>query len=186
VRLASQLTRWDIDILTEAEESERRQEEFRRRTGLFVEALDVDDVIAGLLVTEGFNSIEELAFVDKDELADIEGFDENVADELIRRAEAFLVQRDEGLTEKRIALGVTDEVAAFEIFTPQMLVTLGEKGVKTLDDLADLAGDELVELLGGEQIDEATANDIIMAARAHWFAEEGAPPAESDEETSNG
>ena len=100
VRLASQLTRWDIDILTEAEESERRQEEFRRRTGLFVEALDVDDVIAGLLVTEGFNSIEELAFVDKDELAEIEGFDENVADELIRRAETFLVQRDEGLTEK--------------------------------------------------------------------------------------
>jgi len=186
VRLASQLTRWDIDILTEAEESERRQEEFRRRTGLFVDALDVDDVIAGLLVTEGFNSIEELAFVDKDELADIAGFDENVADELIRRAEAFLVQRDEGLTEKRIGLGVTDEVAAFELFTPQMLVTLGEKGVKTLDDLADLAGDELVEILGSEQIDEAAANDIIMAARAHWFAEDGSPAADGHEETSNG
>jgi len=130
-------------------------------------------VIAGLLVTEGFNSIEELAFVDKDELAEIEGFDENVADELIRRAETFLVQRDEGLTEKRVALGVTDEVAAFELFTPQMLVTLGEKGIKTLDDLADLAGDELVEILGAEVLDEASANEIIMAARAHWFEGEG-------------
>ena len=169
VRLASQLTRWDIDILTEAEESERRQEEFRRRTGLFVEALDVDDVIAGLLVTEGFNSIEELAYVPRDELAEIEGFDEGVADELIRRAEAFLLRRDDELTEKRLTLGVTDDIAAFDLFTPQMLVTLGEKGIKTLDDLADLAGDELVEILGAEAIEEAAANEIIMAARAHWF-----------------
>jgi N utilization substance protein A len=129
----------------------------------------VDDVIAGLLVTEGFNSIEELAFVPRDELADIEGFDENVADELIRRAEAFLVQRDGELNEKRLALGVSDDVASFELFTPQMLVTLGEKGIKSLDDLADLAGDELVEILGAEAIDEAAANEIIMAARAHWF-----------------
>ena len=107
VRLASQLTRWDIDILTEAEESERRQEEFRRRTGLFVEALDVDDVIAGLLVTEGFTTIEELAFTPVEELADIEGFDENVAaEELIRRAEAFLAKRDVELDEKRVELGV--------------------------------------------------------------------------------
>jgi N utilization substance protein A len=177
VRLASQLTRWDIDILTEAEESERRQEEFRRRTGLFVEALDVDDVIAGLLVTEGFNTIEELAYVPQDELADIEGFDENIAEQLIHRAEAFLVRRDEELTEKRLALGVSDEVASFEIFTPHMLVTLGEKGIKTLDDLADLAGDELVEMIADEAIDEATANDIIMAARAHWFEEGDAAPA---------
>jgi N utilization substance protein A len=187
VRLASQLTRWDIDILTEAEESERRQEEFRRRTGLFVEALDVDDVIAGLLVTEGFNSIEELAFVPRDELADIEGFDETIADELIRRAETFLVRRDEVLTEQRVALGVSDDVASFEFFTPHMLVTLGEKGVKTLDDLADLAGDELVEILGAELIDEATANEIIMAARAHWFeGEEAATVATHGEEASHG
>ena len=134
VRLASQLTRWDIDILTEAEESERRQEEFRRRTGLFVDALDVDDVIAGLLVTEGFNTVEELAGVPPDELADIEGFDDGVAEELIRRAEAALVRRYEELEEKRRELGVTDDVASFEAFSPQMLVVLGEKGVKTLDD----------------------------------------------------
>jgi N utilization substance protein A len=178
VRLASQLTRWDIDILTEAEESERRQEEFRRRTGLFVEALDVDDVIAGLLVTEGFNTVEELADVPPEELAEIEGFDDGVAEELIRRAEAALVRRFEELDEKRRELGVSDEVASFEAFSPQMLVTLGEKGVKTLDDLADLAGDELVEIFGGaEHFDEQLANEIIMAARAHWFGDE-APAAE--------
>ena len=182
VRLASQLTRWDIDILTEAEESERRQEEFRRRTGLFVEALDVDDVIAGLLVQEGFNTIEELAFVDREELASIEGFDESVADELMRRAEQHLVDRDGELNDKRVALGVSDEIAAIEAFSPAMLVTLGEKGVKSLDDLADLAGDELVELLGEGAIDETSANEVIMAARAHWFADEsgaeGAEPVE--------
>ena len=177
VRLASQLTRWDIDILTEAEESDRRQEEFRRRSGLFVEALDVDEMIAGLLVTEGFNSVEELAFVPPDELAEIEGFDETVAQELIRRAESFLVRRDEALNEKRIELGVTDEMAEMGGFSVQALVTLGEKGIKTLDDLADLAGDELVEILGADSIDEEAANEIIMAARAHWFEApgEGAP-----------
>ncbi|GAN86283.1 transcription elongation factor NusA [Komagataeibacter intermedius TF2] len=173
VRLASQLTRWDIDILTEAEESERRQEEFRRRSNLFVEALDVDDVIAGLLVTEGFHSIEELAFADPEELASIEGFDEDVASELVRRAEGYLAGQEEELDNKRRALGVTDDIAALGVFTNQMLVTLGEKGVKTLDDLADLAGDELVEILGSDAIDEDAANEIIMAARAHWFDEDG-------------
>src|SRR5690606_22091424 len=101
VRLASQLTRWDIDILTEAEESERRQEEFRRRSALFVEALDVDDVIAGLLVTEGFGSIEEIVDVDDEELAGIEGFDENVAAELKRRALAYLERRDAEYDDRR-------------------------------------------------------------------------------------
>jgi N utilization substance protein A len=178
VRLASQLTRWDIDILTEAEESERRQEEFRRRSGLFVEALDVDDVIAALLVTEGFNTIEELAFTSVEELASIEGFDDGVAEELIRRGEAFLLRRDEELNDKRLALGVSDDIAAIEVLTPSMLVALGEKGVKTLDDLADLASDELVEIVGADNMDETIANEVIMAARAHWFddeADEGAP-----------
>jgi transcription termination/antitermination protein NusA len=169
VRLASQLTRWDIDILTEAEESERRQEEFRRRSGLFVEALDVDDVIAGLLVTEGFTTVEELAFVPEDELASIEGFDESVAAELIRRAGAFLEKRDNELNERRMEMGVTDDVAAIETLTPAMLVALGEKGVKTLDDLGDLASDELIEIVGADNMDEETANAIIMSARAHWF-----------------
>jgi N utilization substance protein A len=187
VRLASQLTRWDIDILTEAEESERRQEEFRRRTGLFVEALDVDDVIAGLLVTEGFNTVEELADVPPEELAEIEGFDDGVAEELIRRAEAALVRRYEELEGKRRELGVSDEVASFEAFSPTMLVTLGEKGVKSLDDLADLAGDELVEILGGtDAMDETLANEIIMAARAHWFGDDAEPAVEPAVETASG
>jgi N utilization substance protein A len=179
VRLASQLTRWDIDILTEAEESERRQEEFRRRSGLFVEALDVDDVIAALLVTEGFTTVEELAFTPVDELAAIEGFDESVAAELIRRAEAFITRRDNELNDQRIALGVSDDIASIEAFTPAMLVMLGEKGVKALDDLADLASDELIEILGAEAMDESTANEVIMAARAHWFADGDAPGAAS-------
>jgi N utilization substance protein A len=177
VRLASQLTRWDIDILTEAEESDRRQEEFRRRTSLFVEALDVDDVIAGLLVTEGFTTVEDVAYVDPEELASIEGFDESVAAELIRRGEAFLVRRDGELDEQRVTLGVSDEIAAMDHLTPAMLVALGEKGVKTLDDLGDLASDELQEIVGAEAMDEEAANEVIMAARAHWF--DGDAPAEA-------
>ncbi len=172
VRLASQLTRWDIDILTEAEESERRQEEFRRKTGLFVEALDVDDMIAGLLVQEGFETIEDLAGTPEEEIATIEGFDENIAAELLRRAGAHLEQQAVAQEEERKALGVSDEIAAIEAFSAKDLITLGEKGVKTLDDLADLAGDELVEMLGEDAISEEQANEIIMAARAHWFAEE--------------
>ena len=179
VRLASQLTRWDIDILTEAEESERRQEEFRRRTGLFVEALDVDDMIAGLLVTEGFNTIEELAFVPIEELSEIEGFDEQVAEELIRRAETHLVKRDNELNDRRVALGVSDDIASFDVMTPTMLVSLGEKGIKTIDDLADLASDELVEIVGDAVMDEETANAVIMAARAHWFEGEDGAATES-------
>jgi len=172
VRLASQLTRWDIDILTEAEESERRQEEFRRKTGLFVEALDVDDVIAGLLVAEGFETIEDLAMTPLDEIASIEGFDENVAAELQRRAEASLAKEATEMEARRIELGVTDDIASIEALSAKDLIALGEKGVKTLDDLADLAGDELVEIVGTEALTEEAANEIIMAARAHWFAEE--------------
>ncbi|MCX8132471.1 MAG: transcription termination factor NusA [Roseococcus sp.] len=174
VRLASQLTRYDIDILTEAGESERRQEDFRRRSSLFVEALDVDDVIAGLLVTEGYGSIEEIAEVPDEELASIEGFDENIAAELKRRALAHLEAKEAELDQRRIALGVEDAVAGLGYFTNAMLVKLGEAGVKTLDDLADLASDELIEILGEEAMDEETASAAIMAARAHWFeGEEG-------------
>jgi N utilization substance protein A len=174
VRLASQLTRYDVDILTEAEESERRQEEFRRRTGLFVEALDVDDVIAGLLVQEGFGSIEDIIEAPDEELAEIEGFDETVAAELKRRAEAFIEKRDAEMDEKRRSLGVDDVLIEVGGFSPAMMVTLGEKGVKSLEDLADLAGDELVEILGTEALDEETANAIVMEARrrAGWLGDE--------------
>ncbi|WP_160122041.1 transcription termination factor NusA [Rhodovarius lipocyclicus] len=179
VRLASQLTRYDIDILTEAEESERRQEDFRKRTGLFVEGLDVDDVIAGLLVQEGFTTIEEIQTVDDEELASIEGFDENVAAELKRRASEWLERREAENDAKRRELGVEDAIAEFDVFTSAMLVSLGEKGIKTLDDLADLAGDELVEILGEGAMDEDTANAVIMAAREHWFEGEGDKGGES-------
>ena len=174
VRLASQLTGWDIDILTEAEESERRQEEFRTRSRMFIEALDVDDVIAHLLVTEGFTSVEEVAFVPVGELAGIEGFDEDIAGELQQRGRAFLKELNERLEARRQELGVSDEVAAVPGMTPALLVALGEKSVKTLDDLGDLAADELMEIAGSGKLEEKDANAIIMAARAHWFADEPA------------
>jgi N utilization substance protein A len=175
VRLASQLTGWDIDILTEAEESERRQEEFRTRSKMFIEALDVDDVIAHLLVTEGFTSVEEVAFVAVQELASVEGFDEEVASELQQRARAFLEEQNERFETRRKELGVSDDIAAIEGVTPALLVAVGEKGVKTLDDLADLAADELIEMAGPAlRLEEAEANAIIMAARAHWFADDEA------------
>jgi N utilization substance protein A len=139
-------------------------------------------MIAGLLVTEGFNTVEELAFTPVDEVAAIEGFDDSVAEELIRRAEGFLTRRDNELNDKRIELGVTDEVAAFETFTPAMLVALGEKGIKTLDDLADLASDELIEIVGADNMDEETANAVIMAARAHWFDDEANASGEANVE----
>jgi N utilization substance protein A len=169
VRLASQLTGWDIDILTEAEESERRTEEFKSRSKMFIDALDVDDVIAHLLVTEGFSSVEEVAFVPLEDLTDIEGFDEAIAGELQQRARVFLEEQDERNTVRRKELGVGDELAAIEGLTAGMLVTLGEKGVKTLDDLGDLAGDELIEMLGKDKLTADEANAVIMAARAHWF-----------------
>src|SRR5437016_2304197 len=149
VRLASQLSGWDIDILTEAEESERRTEELRSRSQMFIDALDIDEVIAHLLVTEGFTSLEEVAYVPLEDLADIEGFDADVAAELQERARVSLERRDREYEERRRELGVSDELAAFEKLTPGMLVALGEKGIKSLDDFADLAGDELVELLEG-------------------------------------
>ncbi|MBQ5545882.1 MAG: transcription termination/antitermination protein NusA [Acetobacter sp.] len=174
IRLASQLTRRDIDVLTELEESERRQKEFQRRTNQFVEALDVDDVIAGFLATEGFHSIEELAYADPEELSSIEGFDESIVSELIRRAEAYLADQENILEKRRQELGVSDDLVALEVFSNQMLVTLGEKGIKTLDNLADLAGDELVEIFGEDILDQESANNIIMSARAHWFHEDEA------------
>ena len=179
VRLASQLSGWDIDILTEDEESERRQEEFRSRSNLFIDALDVDDVLAHLLVTEGFTSVEDVAFVPMEDLTSIEGLDEEVANELRVRAQAYLAEQEKRLTEKRRELGVGDDVAAIPGLTAAMLVTLGEAGVKTLDDLAEYAGFELSDpgdgLLRKHGISEDDANAVIMAARAHWFGDSPEP-----------
>ena len=177
VRLASQLTGWEIDIMTEEEESQRRQEEIRSRSQMFMEALDVDDVIAHLLVAEGFISLEQVAFVPVQELADIEGFDEEVAEELRARARTFLEEQDRQFEARRLELGVAEDISKLEGLTPWMLVTLGENGVKTMDDLGDLASDELMEILGDKAPDMEACNAIIMAARAHWFEGEEAPEA---------
>ncbi len=176
VRLASQLTQWEIVILTEEEESERRQEEFRTRSRIFMDALDVDDVLAHLLVTEGFASVEDVAYVPMRDLVNIEGFDEEIAEELRDRANTFLAEQEERFTAQRRELGVTDEAAAIAGLTAAMLVTLGENGVKTLDDLADLSSDELANPEDGVLKDVGMSGEeadaIIMAARAHWFEDD--------------
>jgi N utilization substance protein A len=170
--LASGLLGWDIDILTEAQESERRANEFKTRSSLFMEALDVDDVIAHLLVAEGFTQIEEIGYIELSELEEIEGFDEDVAQELQNRARAWLDAQENALKDKQSELGIADDLIELEGLTANLALKLGEAGVKTRDDLADLAGDELVEMLGDEIINETDANALIMKAREHWFADE--------------
>lgn len=174
VRLASQLVGWSIDILTEATESERRAEEFRSLSQLFVEALDVEEVIAHLLVTEGFSTIEEVAYIPIEDLASIEGFDESVAQELNRRALAWMEARAEEVRNKQKELGMSEDIIGFSGLKPEQLVKLGEQGIKTLDDLADLAADELVEMLSDPSLGQEEASAVIMAARAHWFEGEEA------------
>lgn len=180
VRLASMLLGWDIDIMTEAEESERRAEEFKVRSTLFIAAMDVDETIAHLLVVEGFTRVEEIVETPIEELNQIEGFEEEISIELQNRAIAYLEAKAKELNDKREGLGIADDLMEFEGLNPEQILKVGENGVKTLDDLADLAGDELVELLGEEQVTEKDANAIIMKAREHWFAEEDAAAAEAE------
>src|SRR3954471_13047767 len=144
VRLASQLTGFDIDILTEAEESERRQKEFVQRTELFMEALDVDEVVGQLLASEGFSSIEELAYVDPSELSAIQGFDEDTAAEIQTRAQDYLARIEAEQEARRRELGVADDVREIDGVTSPMLVALGENDIKTVEDLAGCATDDLV------------------------------------------
>lgn len=169
VRLASQLSGWDIDIMTEAEESERRAEEFKKRSGLFLQALDVDEVLAHLLVAEGFTKIEELAETPIEELNRIEGFETELSTELQNRAINWLDAQQKLLADKQKELGIQADLMEFEGLTPDMIVRLGEGGVKSRDDLADLATDELVEMLGTDTLTSQEAEDLIMRARAHWF-----------------
>jgi N utilization substance protein A len=144
VRLASQLTGWQIDLTTEAADSERRQREFKERTDLFQKALDADETLAQLLASEGFETVEEIAYVDLESFATIEGFDEEIASELQERAREYLEKLAAELDAKRKELGVADEVAFMEGVTPAMAVRFGEGGVKTIDDLAGLVPDDLV------------------------------------------
>lgn len=188
VRLASQLSGWDIDILTEADESDRRQEEFRVRSELFMEALDVDEVIAQLLTSEGFSAMEEVAYVELEELSDIEGFDEETAQELQTRAREFLEAEAAAFENRRVELGVADALTEIEGLNAKMLVALGENDVKSIEDLAGCATDDLIgwnEVVDGErqhmngilesfEITADEANDFIMAARitAGWITQE--------------
>ncbi len=191
VRLASQLTGWDIDIMTDIEDSERRQKEFSERTQIFMEKLDCDEVIAQLLATEGFATIEEVAFVDLSEIANIEGFTEETAETIQSLARDYLARVEAELDAKRRELGVADEVAQVDGVTTAMLVAFGENNIKTIEDLADCATDELLGwterrkekdaepirhkgILDGFETDKAEAEHIIMSARvvAGWVKAE--------------
>jgi N utilization substance protein A len=171
VRLASQLTGWNIDILTESEETTRRTEEHTNRTKLFMEALDVDEMIGQLLAAEGFSTIEEIAYVPLSEFSSIEGFDEEISEELQNRAVTYLSQRDVKIHEECKELGLTQEVMDIDGLTPEMLLKLAKNGVKSLDDFADLARDELLDIVGRSALPLDQANAMIMAARSHWFAD---------------
>jgi N utilization substance protein A len=191
VRLASQLTGWDIDILTEQEESERRQKEFTERSQMFMDSLDVDEVIAQLLATEGFASVEEVAYVDAGEVAHIEGFDEDTAAEIQSRAREYLQKQEAERDARRRELGVSDDLAKVEGVTTSMLVAFGEHNIKTVEDLADCATDDVVGwverkkekdaepvrhkgILDGFEVGRKEAEDMIMSARilAGWIKPE--------------
>ncbi|MCF2513516.1 transcription termination factor NusA [Sphingomonas sp. G124] len=201
VRLASQLTNSQIDILTEADASEKRQREFVERSEMFQGELDVDETLAQLLVAEGFTSLEEVAYVSVDEIASIEGLDDEIASELQNRATEALERREAAAREERRKLGVEDALAELPYLTEQMLVTLGKAGIRTLDDLADLATDELIQkkrveprrraetskrteekagVLADYSLTEEQGNEIIMAARAHWFEDDASASGSED------
>jgi N utilization substance protein A len=196
VRLASQLTGWQIDIMTETQESERRQKQFAEATSLFQEALDVDEVIAQLLVTEGFTAVEDVAYVEPHEIAAIEGFDDETADELQTRAREFLEKEAAALDAKRLELGVEDSLLEIEGVTLPVAVALGEGDVKSIEDLAGLIPDDLrgwFETKDGERVREAgildsfnlspeDAEALIMRARVVMGWVEAPPEPEYVEE----
>jgi N utilization substance protein A len=194
VRLASQLTGWDIDILTEQEESERRQKEFSHRTQLFMETLDVDEVVAQLLTAEGFSTLEELVIVEASEIASIEGFDDDTANEIQNRARDYIQRIATELDEKRQELGVDEALLTIPGITAEMLVALGTDGIKTIEDLAGCSTDDLVgwtERKDGEMVREpgaltgldvsrSDAEALIMAARVDMGWIEAAEVVEDD------
>ena len=179
VRLASQLTNLDIDIMTEAEESARRQKEFEERTQLFMETLDLDEFFAQLLVSEGFTSLEEVAYVEVDELLVIDGVDEDTAKELQVRAQEYLEEAARKALERARELGVEDSLVSFEGLTPKMIEALAEDGIKTLEDFATCADWELAggwTTVDGERVKDdgllesfdvslEEAQDLVMTAR---------------------
>ena len=188
VRLASQLTGWDIDILTEDEESQRRQKEFVERSNLFMEALNVDEMVGQVLASEGFTSVEEVAYVDADEIASIDGFDEDTASEIQTRAREYLEKVEAEHDDARKKLGVADELREIPGITTAMMVALGEDGVKTVEDFAGYAADDLVGwkerkdgetkffpgVLASHGVSRADAEQMVLTARlkAGWITED--------------
>jgi N utilization substance protein A len=198
VRLASQLTGWDIDILTEQEESERRQAEFENRTKMFMEALNVDEVVGQLLASEGFASVEDLALVDRREISGIEGFDDETADELQNRARDYLAQQEAEFDARRTELGVEDAVRDIPGVTTRMMVKFGENDIKTVEDLAGCATDDLLGwterkdgenvrypgILDGFELTPEEAEAMVMQARlkAGWVTEADLAPKAAEDE----
>ena len=172
VRLASQLTGWFVDILTEAEESDKRQEEFSERSKIFIEALDIDDVIAHLMVSEGFVTISDIAEASLEELMSIEGFDEDISSELSERAKNFVKMENKRIDNALKELKVKDDLYNFSELNKSNILTLAENNIKTLDELAELDSGELFGILGDKVfINEDDAGSVIMKARQHWFTE---------------
>ena len=182
VRLASILSGWYIDILTEAEESEKRQEELKNRSDHFIKALDIDDVIAHLLVAEGFESIDDIAETPVNELSSLQGFDSNLAEELKNRAVVFVEKEKKRITKAIEKLKLSEDLINFDELTSLQIIKLGENGIKCKEDLANLDSSELLELLNDEGLDnEEEAGKIIMSARAHWFEDNDETKDENDE-----
>ena len=169
VRLASHVSNWEISILTEGAESERRQKELKKETQALIDALVIDEVIAHLLVSEGFKTIETVAYVPIEELKSIEGFDESLAEELKNRAVTYIEEKDEELEKERKNLGVEDSLKQIELLDLEMLVILGKSNIKTKNDLADLSSEELIDIVGEKLQNIEEANKIIMKAREDWF-----------------
>ncbi len=165
VRLASQLTGWNIDVMNEAQEQEKRAKELADKTELFMKGLDIDEMISHLLITEGFRTIEEIAFVDIEELEAIEGFNSELATELQNRAKAQLEKIEKDYKDKGYSMGQTDDLLEFSFVKRPTILKLGEAGIKSLEDLADLSSDELIEILGEDIVSEKLAARIIMKAR---------------------
>jgi len=187
VRLASQLTGWDIDILTEEEESQRRQKEFTERSALFMDALNVDEMVGQVLASEGFTNVEEVAYVDQEEISSIDGFDDDTAVEIQTRAREYLERIEAEQDARRRELGVSDELRELPGMTTAMMVTLGEDGVKTMEDFAGYAVDDLVGwkerkdgetkvfpgVLAKHDVSRAEAEEMVVAARLRmgWINE---------------
>lgn len=172
VRLASLLTGLEVSVTSESDDSKARSEEFKKISEDLIQALDIDEVIAHLLIGEGFDSLDAIAYCEIEELLDVEGFEESLAQELQARAAAAVEKRNQEIAEKVKGMGVDASLIEFEPLTSELLLALAENGCKNLDDLADLSGDELVDIFGAENISLEVANDIIMQARAHWFEED--------------